>query len=738
MSKQTSYFDVDGMYCSKCAMRIEKVVSKLDGVNDIQVNLAMERGKVTFNSKEISLPDIVQTINKIGFKARSIINQKDNDRSQNKAQEIRQLKYKFICSALLTIPLAWAMLAHFEWNTFIHVPSLFINPYFQLLITIPIQFVIGYQFYERAWQAIKSGSTNMDVLVVLSTTAAFFYSHYLTFTTKISSASEPIILYYETCAFIITFILLGKYLEAKTKWKTTESLEKLYGMQTKTATLYEDGREIAVHPNQLTKENIIIIKPGEKVPIDGQVMEGFSYIDESLLTGESIPIEKDIGQTVYAGTINTDGVLKVKVTKNDHETALSNIIKIVEEAQSSKAPVQHIADKITSYFIPVVLLIAFSTFIMWYYYLQPGVFNSALEKVITVLIIACPCALGLATPTSIMVGSGRAAELGILFKEGKYIELLSKGKHILLDKTGTITTGLPEVTDLFTFHLPEKELLRMVGAVERSSDHPVAKAILQKVSTSIDTLPTARQVQNMPGYGIQAMVNNYHVSIASPSYFLKHNYLINERESELIQKLESEGKTVMVVFIDNKLTSIIGVFDQIKPSSAVAIHALQKRGMNVKLLTGDHQYAGKAVAKKVGINAVYASLSPEDKSAIIKDLQHKDGQVVMVGDGINDAPALAVADIGIAIGTGSDIAIESGDVTIIKGDLQRLVDAMMISKKTMTNIKQNFLWAFLYNIMMIPFAMSGLLVPWLAGAAMAFSSVSVVLNALRLKNVKIS
>ncbi|HEX6594312.1 MAG TPA: heavy metal translocating P-type ATPase [Bacillota bacterium] len=736
--EQTNYLDVKGMYCSACSARIEKVVSKMDGVSSVHINLATETGRVTFNKNKISMKDIVSAINKIGFEAKTAIQHKRNEiKQQDKQKEIRELRWKFICSAILTLPLAWAMFAHFQWATFFYIPPLLLNPFFQFFITIPIQFVIGYSFYERAWKAVINGSTNMDVLVVLSTTTAFFYSHYLTFSTSASSQTEPIVLYYETSAFIITFILLGRFLEAKTKWRTTEALEKLYQVQTKTATLYVNGDEIQLPVEQLLPGDVVIIKPGEKVPIDGQVLEGNSLVDESLLTGESIPVAKKMGTFVYAGTINQNGVLKMKVTKQDSETTLSNIIKIVEDAQASKAPIQQIADRITGVFIPIVMMIAIVTFGVWYFLFQPGYVSGALEKMIAVLIIACPCALGLATPTSIMVGSGRAAQMGILFKEGKFIELLGKCKTIILDKTGTITTGVPQVTDIYVYQYEHRKFLKTIGAIERGSDHPVAKAIVNEVKAKVGSFPTATQVKNIPSYGIKGVVNGIEVVIANPTYFKRKNISLSMQDRQLVQSLKEEGKTVMIVMIDHRFAGIIAVFDEVKPSSTTAINRLQQMGYKVILATGDHHRSGLAVAKKVGIDHVYTTCTPSDKATIIQQSQKEGDHVVMVGDGINDAPALAMADVGVAIGTGSDIAIESGDVTIIKGNLLRLIDAIHMSKKTMMNIKQNFLWAFLYNLIMVPFAMVGILVPWLAGAAMAFSSISVVLNALRLKRVPI-
>ncbi|ASK64052.1 copper-translocating P-type ATPase [Virgibacillus phasianinus] len=724
---ETTYLDVKGMHCAACATRIEKAVSKLDGVTEINVNLATEKGRVTFNKNRTTLSDIINRINKIGFEAKKVIQNTAQSESE-KRKEITVLKWNFIVSALLTFPLAWAMFAHFHFISFIKVPALFTYPLFQFALTIPIQFIIGFQFYERAWRALRSGSANMDVLVVLSTSAAFFYSHYLTFT-----SSNSTVLYYETSAFIITFILLGKLLEAKTKWSTTEAIKKLYQLQTKTATVYVEGKEYKSPVDHLLPGDIIILKPGEKVPIDGKVIEGNSMIDESLLTGESLPASKHLGSNVYAGTINQNGLLKFQVTKRDSETMLSQIIRIVEEAQGSKAPIQHIADKVTAIFVPIVIIIALFTFAAWYTTFQPGDFNEALEKVIAVLIVACPCALGLATPTSVMVGSGRAAQSGILFKEGGFLELLGRCKTVVLDKTGTLTKGVPQITDIYVEHLSRNAFLEIIGAAEIGSGHPVANAIVHEVKTKIHSLPKAHDVLSIPGYGVKATVYGKQVVIANPSYFQKNDQGLHSEADSLVAKLEAEGKTVMIAFIDSRFAGIIAVADELKTSSIVAVSQLKQLGLDVIMLSGDNRNSCKTAAKKAGIKKYQSEVTPQDKASIISQLQQNGNGVIMVGDGINDAPALAVADIGVAIGTGSDIAIESGDITIIKGDLTRLVDAITISKKTMKNIKQNLLWAFLYNIIMIPFAMLGFLAPWLAGAAMAISSVTVVLNSLRLK-----
>lgn len=737
MKVETNDFDIRGMHCAACVSRIEKVVTNTEGVIDINVNLATEKGRVTYHNERTNIETIFHNINKIGFEAIQVTPNTPTN-TKRKQKDLQLLKWKFIISALLTFPLAWAMLTHFSWMESIYIPSLFLQPFFQLALAIPIQFIIGFSFYENAWKALINGSANMDVLVVMSTSAAFFYSHYLTFTLRIPSLNDgPVVLYFETSAFIITFILLGRFLEAKTKWKTTEAIQQLYELQTNKATQYIDGKERQLSIEHILPGHIIIVKAGEKVPIDGQVISGSSRINESLLTGESIPIKKESGNLVYAGTMNQHGVLHIQVTKRNTETALSQIIRVVEEAQASKAPIQHIADKLTGSFVPIVIVIALITFAAWYSLFAPGDFNEALEKGIAVLIIACPCALGLATPTSVMVGSGRATQLGILFKEGKYLELLSKCTTVVFDKTGTLTKGDAQVTDIYTEQLSESEFLTIVGAVEKHSEHPLAKAIVTLATTENSQLPIATNVSSMPGHGVQATVNGKHVVIANPNYFIKNNQILPFHIQQIIMKLTKEAKTVMIVQIDTYFSGIIAVADDIKLASFSTVSRLKNMGFDVVMLTGDNQNVGGAIARKVGINHYQTEITPQDKAVFIQRLQQNGHQVIMVGDGINDAPALTTANVGLALGTGSDIAIESGDVTIMKGDIERVIDAIIISKKTLLNIKQNLLWAFLYNIIMIPFAMLGFLAPWLAGAAMGLSSVSVVLNSLRLKRMKI-
>ncbi|WP_242598164.1 heavy metal translocating P-type ATPase [Heyndrickxia oleronia] len=728
MMNETMQIDIKGMHCSACSARIEKVISKMDGVLKVNVNLATEKGRIIYDPNLTSKLLIFNRIKKIGYEA--VISKNAQNLIESKRREMRGLAWKFFISAILALPFIWTMFSHLNIS-FIPVPELFLNPWFQLALATPVQFFIALPFYEGALSAIKNRSANMDVLVVLSTSAAYFYSHYLTF-----SSSRTNGLHYETSVLIITFVLLGKLMEAKSKRKTMDAIKKLNQLQVKSAIKYMNGKESKTFIHQIIPGDIVIVKPGERIPIDGQVIEGISTVNESMLTGESLPVEKNIGNTVYSGTMNENGLLKIKATKKENDSFLSKIIEIVEEAQISKPPIQHIADKFTAIFVPIVVLIAVATFILWYGYLNPGQVNEALEKTIAVLIISCPCALGLATPTSIMVGSGKAAQIGILFKEGKLIELLSKNNMIVLDKTGTITKGNPVVTDIFIQNIEENFFLQSVGALEMNTNHPIARAIVREAEKRTDNLPKAMNVTTLPGHGVKGIVQSKEIIIANPSYFkTQTNHTLIGIE-EKINKLEGQGKTVMLISIDDQLVGIIAVADEVKNSSKRAVQRLKQMGLKIMILSGDNKNSVKMIGEMVGIKHVEAEVTPEMKASWIKKLQNEGKKVIMVGDGINDAPALTSANVGMAMGNGSDIAIESGDITILNNDLNKIADALIISKKTMRNIKQNFIWAFIYNVISIPLAIIGVLPPWFASAAMAFSSVSVVLNSLRLKNIK--
>lgn len=719
-------FDVFGMTCAACSTRIEKVLNKQDGVTRATVNLATESATVEFNPAVISEQELIQRIRKLGYDAK--VKADAVERKAHKEQQINALRAKLIVAAILSLPLLITMLDHLFR---IELPAIFMNPWFQFLLATPVQFFIGWQFYVGAYKNLRNGSANMDVLVALGTSAAYFYSLYEAIKTIGNSGYVPH-LYFETSAVLITLILLGKYLEVRAKSQTTQAISRLLGLQAKQARVVRDGKEILIPVEDVVVGDRLIVKPGEKIPVDGVVVKGSTAVDESMLTGESIPVEKTVGSEVIGATLNKNGTIEMRATKVGKDTALAGIVKIVEEAQGSKAPIQRMADIISGYFVPIVVAIALLTFIIWFTFVTPGNFEPALVAAIAVLVIACPCALGLATPTSIMVGTGRSAENGILFKGGEHLERTQELDTIVLDKTGTITKGEPEVTD-FT---GDKELLQYVASAEKASEHPLAEAIVKYAKEQGIPLLETETFTAIPGHGIEAMIDGKHVLVGTRKLMRDRGVAIAPFE-ELMNEYERSGKTAMVIAIDGKYQGVIAVADTVKETAKEAIRELKQLGLDVIMLTGDNERTARAIAKDVGIDHVIAQVLPGDKADRIKELQLQGKKVGMVGDGINDAPALAVADIGIAIGTGSDVAIETADVTILGGDLKLIPKAIRLSRATMRNIKQNLFWALVYNSLGIPIAALGLLAPWIAGAAMAFSSVSVVTNSLRLKRVKI-
>ncbi|PEU77338.1 heavy metal translocating P-type ATPase [Bacillus cereus] len=728
-------FIVSGMTCAACANRVEKRLNKLEGVNGATVNFALESATVDFNPDEIHVNEMKSAITKLGYKL-EVKSDEQNGSTDHRLQEIERQKKKFIISFILSFPLLWAMVSHFSFTSFIYLPDMLMNPWVQLALATPVQFIIGGQFYVGAYKALRNKSANMDVLVALGTSAAYFYSVYLSIR-SIGSSEHMTDLYFETSAVLITLIILGKLFEAKAKGRSSEAIKKLMGLQAKTATVVRDGTEIKILIEEVVAGDIVYVKPGEKIPVDGEIVEGKSAIDESMLTGESIPVDKTIGDVVIGSTINKNGFLKVKATKVGRDTALAQIIKVVEEAQGSKAPIQRVADQISGIFVPVVVVIAIITFAVWMLFVTPGDFGGALEKMIAVLVIACPCALGLATPTSIMAGSGRSAEYGILFKGGEHLEATHRLDTVILDKTGTVTNGKPVLTDVMVadgFH--EEEILRLVGAAEKNSEHPLAEAIVEGIKEKKIDIPSSETFEAIPGFGIESVVNGKQLLIGTRRLMKKFDIDIEE-VSKSMEALEREGKTAMLIAIDKKYAGIVAVADTVKGTSKAAIARLKKMGLDVVMITGDNTQTAQAIAKQVGIDHVIAEVLPEGKAEEVKKLQAQGKKVAMVGDGINDAPALATADIGMAIGTGTDVAMEAADITLIRGDLNSIADAIFMSKMTIRNIKQNLFWALAYNGLGIPIAAFGFLAPWVAGAAMAFSSVSVVLNALRLQRVKL-
>ncbi len=731
--KQKAEFDITGMTCAACATRIEKGINKMQGVANANVNLALEKAMIEFNPAEVSIRDIITKVEKLGYGAHQ--QQDEKEQIDHREKHIKDQQRKFIISAVLSLPLLWTMFAHFSFTSFLYVPDFLMNPWIQLILATPVQFIIGKQFYVGAYKALRNGSANMDVLVVMGTSAAYFYSLYQAIVTAGTHHGPH--LYFETSAVLITLILLGKLFEVKAKGRSSEAIKKLMGLQAKTAIVVRDGFEKEVPLEEVVIGDTVLVKPGEKIPVDGEVLDGTTAVDESMLTGESLPVDKVEGDVLYGSTINKNGSIKMRATKVGRDTALAQIIKVVEDAQGSKAPIQRLADQISGIFVPIVVGIAIITFFVWFIWVHPFEFTSALEVLIAVLVIACPCALGLATPTSIMAGSGRAAEFGILFKGGEHLEQTQGINTVVVDKTGTVTHGKPVLTDvLLAEGQNDEDFLGLIGAAEKQSEHPLAEAIVQGIQDKDIKLGNIQFFEAIPGYGVQATVSGQGVVIGTRKLMQQYGIDI-QSVLPAMEELEKNGKTAMLVGINGQYAGLVAVADTIKETSKEAVQRLKQMGITVIMMTGDNERTAQAIGKEVGVDAVIAEVLPEGKAEEVKILQEQGKKVAMVGDGINDAPALATADIGMAIGTGTDVAMEAADITLIRGDLNSIADAILMSKKTMRNIRQNLFWAFAYNTIGIPIAAVGLLAPWVAGAAMAFSSVSVVLNALRLQRVKL-
>ncbi|WP_130860324.1 heavy metal translocating P-type ATPase [Gracilibacillus phocaeensis] len=731
--KQT--FDISGMTCAACANRIEKKLNKTEGVAEANVNFALENVSVEYDQDQVTIQDMMEAVKKLGYTL-SIPTSKE-ETATNKEEEIRHQTGKFIFSAILTLPLLWTMVTHFEFTSFIYSPDMLMNPWVQLALATPVQFIVGAQFYSGAYKALRNKSASMDVLVALGTSVAYFYSIFLGVEWQLNGQFGMPELYFEAAAVIITLVLLGKLFEVRAKGRTGQAIQKLLGMQAKTARVLRNGEEQEIAIEEVIVGDMIMVRPGEKIPVDGMIIKGESAVDESMITGESIPVDKKIGDVAIGSTINKNGILTMEATKVGKDTALSQIVKVVEEAQGSKADIQRVADRVSGVFVPAVVGIALVTFLVWFFIVEPGELRTALVPAITVLVIACPCALGLATPTSVMAGSGRAAELGVLFKGGEYLENTRTLDTIVLDKTGTVTKGEPELTDVLPEEgFTETEVLALVAAAENSSEHPLAEAIVRGAKAQGITVEAVDSFEAIPGYGIRATLQQQTIWVGTRKLMQEQQLDIRSVE-ENMAKLESEGKTAMLIGVDQQLAGVIAVADTVKETSKAAIRRMHKLGLEVIMLTGDNERTAQAIGKQVGIDRVIAEVVPEQKANEIKQLQQENKKVAMVGDGVNDAPALAVADIGMAIGTGTDVAIEAADITLMRGDLNSVADSVQISGKTMRNIKQNLFFAFFYNTASIPIAAIGLLAPWVAGAAMACSSVSVVLNALRLQRLKL-
>ncbi|MDO5359911.1 MAG: heavy metal translocating P-type ATPase [Jeotgalicoccus sp.] len=723
---EKSDLDITGMTCAACSNRIEKVLNKTDGVKSAAVNLTTENAMIEYNPEVIGEREIIDRIGNLGYGAEP--KKSAADKMSHKDSELKKMKWKVIIASLLSLPLLVTMLDHLFGMS---LPAIFMNPWFQLAFAAPVQFILGWQFYVGAYKNLKNFTANMDVLVVMGTTAAFGFSLYQTYLWVTGAVEHPH-LYFEASAIIITLILFGKYLETRAKSQTTGAISKLLDMQAKEARVIRGGTEFMVPVEDVKVNDVLIVKPGEKFPLDGELVRGRTSVDESMLTGESIPVEKETGDSVIGATMNQNGTVNLKVTKTGKDTALAGIIKVVEEAQGNKAPIQRMADIISGYFVPIVIVIALVTFIVWYFFASPGNLEPALVAAISVLVIACPCALGLATPTSIMVGTGKGAENGILYKGGEHLEKTHKVDVVVLDKTGTITNGTPEVTDFSG----DDEALRLLASAEKGSEHPLASAITAYAKEKNLELSQADDFSAIPGHGIRAVIDGQHVLVGTRKLMMDEGIDVSSIEEDMKQ-FEYEGKTAMIVAAEGELRGTVAVLDTVKKTAKQAIEEMHEQGLEVIMLTGDNVRTAEAIGREVGIDRVIAEVLPEQKAEEIRKIQETGKVVAMVGDGVNDAPALALADVGIAMGTGTEVAIEAADLTILGEDLTLIPRAINLSHKTIKNIKQNLFWAFLYNTLGIPIAAFGFLAPWVAGAAMAFSSVSVVANALRLKRVKI-
>lgn len=741
----TEVFGIQGMGCASCAAKIEQATRKLPGVASANVNLATEKLNIEYNHQELTATEIMQAVKEAGYQAFILKKDDEEKLAQEKQAAIKQMWRRFILSFVFTAPLLYLSMGHMiglPLPGFLHPstsPIAFVTA--QLVLTLPVLY-FGRSFYLNGFKMLFKGHPNMDSLVALGTSAAFIYSLVGTFAVYQGHAEFAMHLYYESAAVILTLITLGKTFEAISKGKTSEAIKELLALAPKKAVVLKDGKEKLVDIAQVAVGDVILVKPGERIPVDGVITEGQSTVDESMLTGESMPVEKRVGDTVIGASINKTGSFQFTATKVGEDTTLSQIVQLVEEAQGTKAPIAKLADQVSAIFVPVVMSLAILAGLAWLIFGHSGLVF-ALTIMISVLVIACPCALGLATPTAIMVGTGKGAQLGVLFKNGEALETAQEIQTIVLDKTGTITKGQPEVRDIQTFaNFTTEEMLYLAASVEKRSEHPLAQAILQEAKEAQITLGQAFDVHTVTGQGIQAKVDEKQVLLGNEKLMQSFDIEIEEVQAQVAQ-LSSQGNTVMYVASQGELIGLITVSDPVKTSSPQAIQALQKMGLEVVMLTGDNEQTAQAIAKQAGITQVISQVLPDQKSQVIQELQAQGKKVAMVGDGINDAPALAQANVGIAIGTGTDIAIESADIVLMRGDLNGVVSALRLSKATMRNIKENLFWAFAYNVLGIPVAMGvlhlfggPLLNPMLAGAAMSFSSVSVLLNALRLKRFK--
>jgi len=739
---------IEGMTCASCAKNVEKATRKLNGVTEANVNFATEKLTISYEPTLVKVSEIKKAVEKAGYKAIEEDTSVDADK-ERKEKEIKSLWRRFVISAIFTAPLLYMAMGHMFGEMFgIKLPEIIdpmMNPWnfaiVQLILVTPTM-IVGYKYFTIGFKSLFKGSPNMDSLIAIGTAAAFIYGIYAIVQIYNGNGDYANELYFEAGGVILTLITLGKYLESVTKGKTSEAIKKLMGLAPKTAIIIRDGKEVEISIEDVEVGDVIVVKPGEKMPVDGEVIEGTTAVDESMLTGESIPVEKNIGDNIIGASINKNGSIKYKATKVGKDTALAQIIKLVEDAQGSKAPIAKLADVISGYFVPVVIVLSIVAALAWYFFGgQSTVF--ALTIFISVLVIACPCALGLATPTAIMVGTGKGAENGVLIKSGVALETTHKIKTIVFDKTGTITEGKPKVTDIITSNgIKENDLLQLTASAEKGSEHPLGEAIVKGAEDKGLEFKKLDSFNAIPGHGIEVTIEGKNILAGNRKLMVERNISLENLESTS-NKLAEEGKTPMYVAIDNKIAGIIAVADTVKENSKRAIEKLHQMGIEVAMITGDNRRTAEAIAKQVGIDRTLAEVLPQDKANEVKKLQSEGKKVAMVGDGINDAPALAQADIGIAIGSGTDVAMESADIVLMRSDLMDVPTAIQLSKSTIRNIKQNLFWAFAYNTLGIPVAMGVLFIfggpllnPMFAAAAMSLSSVSVLANALRLKRFK--
>jgi Cu+-exporting ATPase len=736
---------VEGMTCASCVARVEKAISKIEGIKNVTVNFASEKASFEYDPDTTDLKDIKNIVEEAGYKID--INEETTTEKKTGNQDVEdqhsayesKLKKDFIFSLIMTIPILIISMG-MSFETFREIIPLSTDQFNKvlLLLTIPVIFIPGKRFFEIFWNNLKYFSVDMNSLVAIGTGTAFLFSTLVTLFPELilQPGNEPHV-YFDTAVVIITLILMGRWLESRAKSKANTAIKKLMGLKPKTALIKRNGKEVEIEIDKLQKKDIVIVKPGGKIPADGIIVSGNSVLDESMITGESRPVEKTKGDNVIGGTINKTGSFEFEITETGDNSVLGQIIKMVEEAQGSKAPIQNLADKVAAIFVPAVVGAAILTFILWLIFGGTNALNIGLINFVAVLIIACPCALGLATPTALMVGTGKGAQLGILIKNGSSLELAHKINTVIFDKTGTITKGEPTVTDIFTNEITENELLTFVASVENKSEHPIAESIVKYAKEKNLNLTETESFKSLTGQGISAIGNGKLIIIGNKKLMDDYSTKTDKFRNE-IEKLSSEGKTIIFINIDGELKGLLGIEDPIKSDSREAIEKLKEMGIKTVMITGDNFSTAENIAKRIGIDSFEAEVMPDDKANAVKKYQSNNEVVAMVGDGINDAPALAQSDVGIAIGSGTEIAMETGSVVLMSGNLEGVIGAVKLSKRTISIIKQNLFWAFIYNTIGIPLAALGLLNPMFAALAMSMSSVSVVSNSLRLKNFKIN